>query len=274
MKYFTLSLLSFVTIALSLKLSSEAFEPTISEGVWVVNFESPYCSHCKHFKPLWNELVEEKLGSPNPGIRFAEVNCVTDGDLCNANKVTGYPQMNVYHDGQFMAQYQGRREAHLLREFFDLYSEPEVETSPTIAQWRSSKLSSGNYSSTISEGVWMVYHETLNCGPICEAFRPLWDEFSWTYARDIHFADIDCLKYGDVCDAHGISRGAPQVNFYQTGKLLGTYVYHGEEIEEARNTLQRDVDALERLVTHGAGLGLALSGDQQSDVEGQVVLNH
>jgi hypothetical protein len=30
-------------------------------------------------------------------------------DLCNANDVTGYPQMNLYHDGTFQATFEGER---------------------------------------------------------------------------------------------------------------------------------------------------------------------
>ena len=82
MKYFAL-FFSLVTAALSVKLTSDTFEDTISDGVWVVNFESPYCGYCRGFKPLWNELVEENLNSSNPGIRLVEVDCsVSSGESC------------------------------------------------------------------------------------------------------------------------------------------------------------------------------------------------
>jgi thiol-disulfide isomerase/thioredoxin len=46
-----------------------------------IEFFSPYCSHCKHFKPTWEKLVAEVEKSADPGIHLAQVDCVADGGV-------------------------------------------------------------------------------------------------------------------------------------------------------------------------------------------------
>jgi thiol-disulfide isomerase/thioredoxin len=44
----------------------------------LVQYLSPYCLYCKMFEPTWRELVKEVESYANPGIKFAQVNCVLD----------------------------------------------------------------------------------------------------------------------------------------------------------------------------------------------------
>ncbi|EEB90662.1 hypothetical protein MPER_11101, partial [Moniliophthora perniciosa FA553] len=82
--------------------------------------------------PTWDMLVQEYEAQTNPGVRLAQVNCAVHGDLCNDNGVTGYPQLNLYRDGEFVETFEGQREADLVREFLKKHArpdpEPEIET--------------------------------------------------------------------------------------------------------------------------------------------------
>ena len=78
---------------------------------------------------------------PDPGVHLAQVNCALNGgtsiphpfdpcqhtdafqDLCSENGVTGYPQMNLYHDGEFVESYNADREFHLLVEYLTAHAE-------------------------------------------------------------------------------------------------------------------------------------------------------
>lgn len=69
-------------------------------------------------------LVEEIEGSPDPGIHLAQVNCAVNGDLCTENKVTGYPQMNLYRDGQFVETWRKARDYDALLDYLHAKAEP------------------------------------------------------------------------------------------------------------------------------------------------------
>lgn len=91
---------------------------------------------------------------PDPGVHLAQVNCALSGgmslprsarattdafpDLCNDNGVNGYPQMNLYRNGEFVDTYNANREFHLLLEYLNAHAEPmgtaqEVVPSPALA---------------------------------------------------------------------------------------------------------------------------------------------
>ena len=53
-----------------------------------------------------------------------ESNTTTDlcTDLCNENKVDGYPQMNLYKDGEFIEVFKKSREIEKLREYVSTHA--------------------------------------------------------------------------------------------------------------------------------------------------------
>lgn len=40
---------------------------------------SPYCTHCKHFAPTWEKLVEHYESMESPGVHLAQVDCAANG---------------------------------------------------------------------------------------------------------------------------------------------------------------------------------------------------
>ena len=82
-------------------LTGENFETVTARGTWLVEFYSPYCHHCRHFAPTWDQISEhvqkeaQEGSGPTVGIGMAQVNCVTYGDLCAAQKIRGYPSILV-----------------------------------------------------------------------------------------------------------------------------------------------------------------------------------
>jgi thioredoxin domain-containing protein 5 len=47
-------------------------------------------------------------------------------DKCQELKVTGWPQLNVYKDGEFVETFKQARELKLLKEYLDKYLAPEA----------------------------------------------------------------------------------------------------------------------------------------------------
>ncbi|KAJ7308663.1 thioredoxin-like protein, partial [Mycena albidolilacea] len=96
----------------SAALTQDDFDSTVVKGVSFVLFTSPYCGHCRAFTPTWEKLVEHSLISAD--VQLAQVDCSVSGALCNAQGVKGYPQMNLYRDGDFVDTYYGSRSFDLL----------------------------------------------------------------------------------------------------------------------------------------------------------------
>ncbi|KIK54358.1 hypothetical protein GYMLUDRAFT_177266 [Collybiopsis luxurians FD-317 M1] len=131
----SLSLLCSALPVHSTELTPDNFKDSISSGVWFIEHFSPYCGHCRAFAPTWEELVQKNSeGGEDPtGVKLAQVNCAVHGDLCSTNGVKGYPQMNIYKDGEFVETFKGARELPRLTEFLKRHApvapteEPELE---------------------------------------------------------------------------------------------------------------------------------------------------
>lgn len=78
-------------------LKSDTFDEEMQDGLHIVEFFSPYCSHCKGLAPIWQDTWE-KFTNENEGldISFNQVNCVESGDLCNKERVDYFPDIRLY----------------------------------------------------------------------------------------------------------------------------------------------------------------------------------
>lgn len=81
------------------ELTQDNFKDQLASGdVWWIKFFSPYCHHCTAFAPTWTKLYEEFKDTPK--LKFGNVNCVTQGDLCDQEDVKAYPAITLYQDGK------------------------------------------------------------------------------------------------------------------------------------------------------------------------------
>jgi thiol-disulfide isomerase/thioredoxin len=200
-------------VSLEPPLTPDHFKPTIATGVWFVEYFSPYCGHCRAFAPTWEKLVAHSQISDD--VQLARVDCSINGgerasnptirqliaptDLCDANGVRGYPQLNLYRDGELVESYKGRRDLELLTAYLaknaqkiPLSSSPSA---PDIAVTPKLPLTSDDFTSTISNGVWFVQYFAPWCGH-CERLAPTWEKVvahSETSAdMRVRLARVDC----------------------------------------------------------------------------------
>ncbi|KAN0065747.1 hypothetical protein ACQY0O_000877 [Thecaphora frezii] len=101
-------------------LTTGNFTSSIAHGMWLVEFYSPYCQHCKKFAPTWQDIAEyEEHLADSSDFHFARVNCITQGDLCGEQAITGYPSVNLFADGKRFEEYEGDRDFDSLQTYVE-----------------------------------------------------------------------------------------------------------------------------------------------------------
>lgn len=100
------------------ELTLANFQELISSGVWWIKYYSPYCHHCKSFAPTWLK-VSQDLAATHPQLRFADVNCVAQGDLCSKMGIRAYPMVNLYRNGKQVDQIRGARKETFLKKYIN-----------------------------------------------------------------------------------------------------------------------------------------------------------
>jgi len=100
------------------KLTKETFRKEIDKDFTFVDFFAPWCSHCVKLAPTWNKLADAM--KYNTKIKIAQVDCTVDPELCQAQKINGYPTLNLYKDGYLVEQYTQARSLSNLVSFVQL----------------------------------------------------------------------------------------------------------------------------------------------------------
>lgn len=80
-------------------LNGNTFHEQVSKNLTVVEFFSPYCSHCKTLAPVWKDVVEAFM-TTNMGVEykidFRQVDCIQSGDICSNENIPAYPLIRLY----------------------------------------------------------------------------------------------------------------------------------------------------------------------------------
>lgn len=92
-----------------LSLTTESFKHGVEKGLSFVKFFAPWCGHCKHLAPTWEQLGKKFFGNDN--VNIVKVDCTLDAskELCNEEKVDGFPSLYLYRNGHKVDEYNGSR---------------------------------------------------------------------------------------------------------------------------------------------------------------------
>jgi thioredoxin domain-containing protein 5 len=104
------------------QLTAQSFDHGTEKGVTFVKFFAPWCGHCKRLAPVWKNLSEKFLGTPN--VKIAQVDCTLseNKDLCTTQEVNGFPTLFIYKNGERIAEYNGSRSLEDLYDFVNRYA--------------------------------------------------------------------------------------------------------------------------------------------------------
>ncbi|KAG8688702.1 hypothetical protein FRC11_004943 [Ceratobasidium sp. 423] len=225
-----LAILTLIPSGNAEHLTQADFTSSISKGLWLVEFYSPYCPHCKRFAPTWDKVAKEKAPLVDiSGFTMAQVNCIAQGDLCNSNGVTGYPQVMLFQDGKKLEEYSGDRTHDDLSSWID-------KRVANYAQSSTSKSSSTSGASHLNpDGQVLVltpetFDKSLSEGPIfikfyapwcghCKKLAPVWAELATRTKGQVSIAEVNCEQYGALCKSQNVD-GYPMLFFYNAGQKV------------------------------------------------------
>ena len=93
----------------AIELTTSTFYPFLDSHKFVmVDFHAPWCPHCQHFDPTWQQVAfvinqqvyrrGERIGTHGKAA-VASVNCVDNPELCDRELIQGFPTIRVYRNG-------------------------------------------------------------------------------------------------------------------------------------------------------------------------------
>lgn len=222
------------------ELNAETFDAL--KGTYFIKFYSPYCPHCVKLAPLWDSAAEEisKL-DPSGKLKFAAVNCVENGDLCNKAEIKAYPSLRVYRDAKEVYQYKhkGSTERNLLAfaknylylgddAFEPQYEEEgsELLNSPNVRISKDIELLSDLQLDETLERPRIIIFSELN-GTDFDGLRSAFQEYS---TDDIDVAQVICASGDEFCKNEGVTQ-FPTVKVYD---LDNNVFSHAGDLAEQR----------------------------------------
>jgi protein disulfide-isomerase-like protein len=85
-------------------MTQAAFDESIKQGNWLLEFYAPWCGHSKRLAPTYEIVATHLKGQVN----VAKVDCTVEQDLCARFAIKGFPTLKYYVDGA-VVDYSGDR---------------------------------------------------------------------------------------------------------------------------------------------------------------------
>ncbi|KAF8905855.1 thioredoxin-like protein [Gymnopilus junonius] len=212
------------------ELTPDNFQQEVSSGMWFVEHFSPYCGHCKHFKPTWDQLVKE-AGTEIPSVKMGTVDCIMHGDLCNSNGVKAYPSLLLFEDGKKVEEFRGSRDLDLLKTFIKRHLKEDEPPSPPKPNPQSrpnpkpkpvlnpagevAALTADTFSSSLAKGPAFVKFFAPWCGH-CKKLAPTWRNLAKHMQHKVTVAEVNCDDESSLCKKQGV-QGYPTLIWYGNG---------------------------------------------------------
>ena len=241
------------------ELTPETFRKSIKNGLWFVEHYSPYCGHCKSFKPTWDQLVVE-AEKEIPTVSLSSINCIIHGgaslasfffgtnvsnntsalDLCSQNGIEGWPTMLMFDHGKVVGQFSGARELDRLKQFIKQYVKEEPQTStapisspgpirrpppppPPVVNPTGEVLSLDRdlFTTTLLKGPAFIKFFAPWCGH-CKKLAPIWKQLARHMKNKLTIAEVNCDDNPSLCKSQSIG-GYPTLIFFDSDGVKSEY---------------------------------------------------
>jgi thiol oxidase len=117
-----------------IQLSNESFQEQVIDAkdqVWLVDFYSPWCPHCRRFAPEWENVASYYASSKM--MHVGSVDCTQNSQICDQEEVMGYPTIKLFHvpknatKGLKLTEYSKRNMKGILSWVEDLLKESNMK---------------------------------------------------------------------------------------------------------------------------------------------------
>lgn len=213
------------------ELTADTFNDFISDNPSVlVMFYAPWCGHCRTLKPdyVGAAAILKKEGIEG---RLAAVDATAHTALGKQYKVTGYPTLKYFKDGEFKHEYGSARTLDALVEFMK-NPQPPPPPEPEWSEMDSKvvHLNDENFRSFLKKKKnALVFFYAPWCGH-CKAAKPHFTEAAnMIDNKKSALAAVDCTKYRSICNDEGVE-GFPTIKYYSYGKK--DFKYMGPRSQE------------------------------------------
>ncbi|KAJ7691735.1 hypothetical protein B0H17DRAFT_1169048 [Mycena rosella] len=224
--------------ALKPPLTPDNFKSTIAQGVWFVE-HFPRIAATAAPLPRHGRSSHSRVKN-RPGVQLAQVDCSVNGDLCDANGVKGYPQLNLYREGEFVEKYKGNRD-------FDVHaSTPKAPTPKTPPPPPSPPphsnvllnpngevvaLNPDNFQQTLENGPAFIKFYAPWCGH-CKKLAPIWKQLAKIMQGRVTIAEVNCEAHEKFCKTQDVA-GFPTLVYYPAGGPKSEYT-SGRKLEQLK----------------------------------------
>ena len=214
-------------------LTGSNFKESISEGLHIIDFYSPYCTHCKSLEPIWKETWKQfQEESQKLNVYFNQVNCIESGDLCQEENIEAFPTIRLYDKDGIIKTYPlngkrtvesflnfARAEARNLNNFDEVGSDSK---SVPLSDVEFVDMISGKAEEPFLVSFWPTENmENLDSKKVeffdceeCNAFVRTWKQLSNKLELSgIRTGHLNCIKYPILCKNLGYSKLAKKYTF-------------------------------------------------------------
>lgn len=167
-------------------------------------------------------------------------------DKCRELGVTGWPQLNIYKNGEFVDTFKKARELDLLKEYLDGHL--DTETHPTSPPARKApahilnpegkvlELDERNFSGEIKRGGVFVKFFAPWCGH-CKKLAPAWTQLAERMKNQLAIAEVNCEEHNGLCRAEDV-QGYPMLIYYGDGGAKSEYS-GGRKLEQLQEFVEK-----------------------------------
>ena len=196
-----------------------------------VEFYAPWCGHCKHLAPVYEEVG--KAFDNVADVIIAKVDADAEKELGSRFGIQGFPTLKFFPKGSKDPEdYNGGRTAEDIMQFINSKS----GTRGRVKKAASSvvDLTTENFDSIVKDPTKNVLVEfyTPWCGH-CKALAPTYEEVGTTYKNEENcvVARVDADAQRDLASRYGV-QGYPTIKFFPKDNKDGTDYNDGRSAED------------------------------------------